>query len=277
MSRALPVLLILSACGPEFTLRSPPRPAEPEPEPQIDEDLSPPEAVCGLDPAVVSPPHEPASFIGENSYDPDGLELISWRWRLRISPDGSELGLPITSGPNLIGFTPRVAGDYTATLEVINQFGSPSLPCDVTLEARPASGLHVEVLWTYEGDDMDLHLIRDDAGFRSDGDCHVGNCSPPTTLHWGDPALTDDDPTLQADDVDGIGPEIATIADPAAGTYTVLVHDHPASTRYADNPVTVNIWVDGDLAWSGTRTFIDENQKTAFALVRWPEGTIEAL
>ena len=46
---------------------------------------------------------------------------------------------------------------------------------------------------------------------------------------WGEAGDTKDDPFLDIDNTDGIGPETATINKPANGTYMVIVHAYDTS------------------------------------------------
>ena len=59
------------------------------------------------------------------------------------------------------------------------------------------------------------------------------------------------------------------------GMYTVLVHDYPYTGTYAGaNNVTINIYLDGSLAWSDTRPISGEDTYTVFAKIDWANSQI---
>ncbi|MCB9744197.1 MAG: choice-of-anchor D domain-containing protein [Alphaproteobacteria bacterium] len=236
-----------------------------------------PIAVCDVLPNPVQTLYERAAFIGENSYDPSGLLITTYDWSLVSVPNGSSATLRgNTSQPNRTGFVTDVAGEYVAELVVTNSVGVESEPCQVTLDSEPAQDLWVELYWAHSGDDMDLHLLRPGGTPRTNGDCYYGNCAG-GRLNWGDSGSTDDDPSLDIDDIPGTGPENINIQTPEAGTFTVFVHDYPGSIYQAGNDVTVNIYLAGALVWSDTRTISNENSDTYFAEIVWPDMVVNPL
>ncbi len=244
--------------------------SEPEPEVEI------PVAVCDVTPNPVTPPFEAATWLGEDSYDPDDL-LLSYEWTLLTKPSGSAVNMPTGAGSNLNNFVPDLAGDYTAQLIVTNTDGVASDPCEITLESIPAQDLWVEMYWTVPNDDMDLHLIAPGGSFNDNQtDCYYANCVN-GGLDWGVRNYKDDDPTLDLDDIDRTGPENINIDAPEESTYTVVVHDYPGSTYNAGNDVTVNIYLNGALVWTDTRVISGESTKTYFAEINWATGTVTGM
>ena len=77
-----------------------------------------------------------------------------------------------------------------------------------------------------------------------------------------------DDPSLDLDDIDGLGPENINIYNPQAnGTYTVFVHDYTGSApsdTLGPNNVTINVYLNGTQAWSGTKAISDDGSVTPF-------------
>ena len=83
----------------------------------------------------------------------------------------------------------------------------------------PLPKIHVRMVWNTDGDDLDLHLLRGGGIFGGEGDCHWLNRNP----DWGVVDETLDDPRLDRDDLDGLGPEIIVLARPAEDSYLIQV------------------------------------------------------
>lgn len=237
--------------------------------------LSNPVAVCSVNPGSVEAIHETAEWIGDASYDTDGGSIVSWTWTLISTPSGATATMP-RGDANRPGFSPDVAGDYTARLVVTDNDGLSSDPCDVTLTATAGEGLWVETYWTNGGDDMDLHLLKSSAALETSGDCYYGNCVG-RGLDWGVRGDRTDNPSLDLDDIPGTGPENINIASPASDDYTVIVRDYPGSVYNGRNDVTVNIYVGGALMWTDTRNINSEGCYESFATVTIPGGMISPL
>jgi hypothetical protein len=240
---------------------------------------NPPVAVCDVSPNPVHPPFEAATWDGTGSYDPDGGQL-SYYWELIDSPEGTTATLSSPSSPTVSGFTPDLAGNYTARLIVTNESNLED-SCEATLEAVPTQNLWVEMYWEHADDDMDLHLIAPNQNWQnakeSDYDCYYANCAGSwSLLDWGTFGDSSDDPRLDLDDIPGTGPENINIDAPEeSGAYTVLVHDYPYTGTYSGaNNVTVNIYLGGNLVWTDTRPISGEDTYTVFAKVDWGNGVV---
>ena len=251
---------------------------EPEPEPEI------PVALCDVTPNPVSPPFESATWVGNNSYDPDGGSIVEYSWELISLPGGSTSVMPTGSG-NRYPFTPDMAGDYVGQLVVTNNAGLESEPCEVILSSNPAENLWIEMFWEFPDDDMDLHLLAPGGTYNNSAtDCYYSNCTPSVEwlydMDWGIAGYEGDDPSLDLDDIAGTGPENINILDPQTdGVYTVIVHDYQGSTSdvYGPNEVTVNIYINGTLEWTDTRSISGDNTVNEFAQVNWSTGTVTSL
>ena len=166
----------------------------------------------------------------------------------------------------------ELAGQYVAQLTVTAEVGMTDT-CDIALEAVPAENLWVGIYWTYSNDDMDLHMIpRYDwqSYWIQTKDCYYSNCVANSwfPLDWGTTGYVGDDPVLDLDDIHGVGPENINVLDPEdSGLYTVVVHDYPGSVYDLENNVTINIYLDGSLAWTDTRSISGED--TCTVLLKW--------
>lgn len=236
-----------------------------------------PVAVCSVEPAVVTSHDELPTWIGNESYDPAGAEIVSYEWTLLERPEGSMAEMPGDErDADRPDFVWDLAGAYLGRLVVENEHGQVSEPCDALLVAAPSDDLWIEMYWTEPQDDMDLHLLAPGGSKWSSQDCHWQNCVD-GSLDWGDPSEDADDPSLDLDDIPGTGPENIRIEEPEPGEFTVLVHDYEAS-RYRDpNAVTVNIYVGGELVFTDTREIEGEDGWESFAYVTFPEGTVTEL
>ncbi len=248
-------------------------------------DTSPPEdlipvAVCSVTPSPVAPPFESATWDGSASFDPSGGVLVHYDWVLTEQPAGSSVSMP--AGDAIRGgFIPDLAGTYVGRLVVTNDSGVDSEPCYANLESVPVENLWIEMYWEHDGDDMDLHLLAPGGSLTTNTDCYYSNCID-RRLNWGDPAKTEDDPSLDLDDIPGTGPENINIQEPENGTYTVYVHDFLYSNSYDGslnnyqpaNQVTVNIYLDGSLEWTDTKGISGEESYTRFAEIDWANGTV---
>ena len=237
-----------------------------------------PVAVCAVNPALVHPPYEFATFQGHDSYDSDGYSLTSYDWSLTSLPAGSAASFPVCSNTSDCGpFFPDVPGTYTAELSIENEIGQ-SDTCSVELEAAALEDLWIEMYWVHAQDDMSLHLLAPGGTPNTDTDCYYANCVG-SSPDWGVIGYAGDDPSLDLDDIPGTGPENINIPDPAAGTYTVFVDDVTGSTSdyLGGNDVTVNVYINGTPQWTDTRTMVGEGPDEYFCTVDWPSGTVTGM
>ena len=104
-----------------------------------------PVAICRASPNPAHPLLEEVEWDGSESYDPEGHEIVEYRWSLEEVPDGSQALLPPGENPRLSGFIPDVAGTYTAQLIVVTADGRVSEPCEVDLDVIPSEELWIDV------------------------------------------------------------------------------------------------------------------------------------
>lgn len=246
--------------------------------PPLDSEDIKPIAMCQSNRRQIAPLRESADLFGDESYDPNGYDIIDYQWTLVEQPDGSGVSFSDRSA-NSYGFTPDLAGDYVFQLVVANDRCVLSDPCEVSLSAVPNEDLWIELSWEHPGDDMDLHLIENNAAYDSEGDCYFGNCVSDSgrALDWGQPGILDDNPKLDLDDIDGTGPENINISVPAEGVYTVMIHDYPGSEFYGANTASLRIHLAGEIAFEDTVTIEGEDSRTPVAVINWPAMSVDSL
>lgn len=233
-------------------------------------------AICNVAPNPVTPPFTPATFDGSGSSDSSGNLIVSYYWELVGIPEGSSAVLPYNSGIIIPDFYADLAGEYVGQLTVTNELGDTDI-CQTMLEAIPAQSLWIEMFWQYSGDDMDLHLLAPGGTLETNSDCYYANCSW-SGLDWGIAGVTEDNPSLDIDDISGNGPENINIYSPQIdGVYTVYVHDYPGSVYSGNNDVTINVYLNGSIVWSGTKPITTENSYTPYAIIDWASQTVTPL
>jgi hypothetical protein len=277
MVKRLAVCLFLAGCGNEqnFSAKAEPStidtgtPATTDPtEPPAGE----PVADAGVD-QEVSPLQE-VTLDGRESYDPGGLEITEMAWQLVGQPAGSTAAINDGGAPRPTFFA-DLAGDYVFELTVQNEDGVwDSTPDTVVITALPLDGFYVELSWD-NTNDLDLHLLQGGAALFGAQDACFCNDNP----DWGDPGQLDN-PSLDADAIDGWGPETITIDEPWSGVYNVQVHyygeDGNPTCRGACAPsvATVNIYLGGVLAASFEQLLDEQGQVWNVADIQWPSGDI---
>lgn len=211
---------------------------------------TPPTVTC---PAVVTTTPLTRTDIAASAVD-DG-RITRWQWELSMRPTGSAASPPSPRDAAMTVFRPDIAGVYELTVTVFDDDGMSAM-CTTRVEAGNVDGLRVEIFWTTRGTDMDTHLMNP-TGTRwtSTDDCYYGNCNTSGTggmsiLEWGAPGEADN-PRLDLDDTDGLGPENINITTPVPGTYRIAIHNYSGS---GPNPTTVRIYCGGSVTMP-ERTF----------------------
>jgi hypothetical protein len=220
------------------------------------DDTEVPVAVCHAEPNPATP-GAAVKFVGDASRDPDGSELINYRWSLAKKPTGSKAALP-TGGENVDGFRPDLAGEYVATLVVTDAWGKPSNTCAATLDVAPAERLYVEVVSSV--DDRIRPVLT-----RGDDRCKPSDCD----VDWGGAGA---DPTTS--EVAG-KPTILAVDEPADGEYRLSVLDEASLDGWiSKTTVDVAVWIDGEEAWSTTVSLELEGKEQELATILWPAKKI---
>jgi hypothetical protein len=148
-------------------------------------------------------------------------EIVTYEWQLEQRPVSSTAIL-FSPGADRTEMTCDLAGDYQVRLRVYDSEGIRSCEDSVVrFTAKPTEELHLQLVWDHPSADLDLHVLREGGEpFDHDGDCYFSNRMP----DWF-PTVPESNPSLDADDDEGYGPENVNIEAPIPGSkWTVLVH-----------------------------------------------------
>ncbi len=272
-------------------------------------DNIPPQAICPPDQAGSTL----ANYTLEGGYmDADGDAMQSAEWRLVGKPAGST-AVPMPPNALRTETFADLQGEYVFELTVTDARGGIG-KCQTRINAGSDDELRVEMVWNTgaanDHSDVDMHLLRDPNARWFDeapdgGDCFFANCrvcrapydlgddavevecreeisrfnndpnlDPPPQIAWF-PPLDTDDPRLDLDDVQGLGPENINIRSPRDGTYRLGVH-YWHDDGFGRSSVSVRVFCGGELAMSFEPVTLDNRgadpggAETAF----WEVGDI---
>ncbi len=226
----------------------------------------------------------PLHLDGTSSFSPVGLGIDSWKWEAELPGGAQAVFQPYTSHASPILGTSE-PGLYTIVLNVWDTEGTKScVPWFRTVEVVPSEAIRVELTWDNEAN-LDLHFAHGkysvmpdhdgdgepDPWFDPTFDCFWFNANP----NWGafDPN-EDDDPKLHADDTDGHGPEIVTLADPEVDTpYRVGVH-YRTDPGVGPALASIRVFVYGALVAEHTDVELVERDMWDVLTIHWPSGEV---
>lgn len=211
-------------------------------------------------PSITAVPLQTVLLDGSQSSTETG-EVVGWHWEVLERPPGTTVNLkpaqgdPLDQDSSKREFQPLIAGDYRFELSVENDSGFQSCEsAEVLIRAIPDQDLHIELVWTNPEDDDET----DD--FGSDVDLHLVKMGPGVwfdsiySVYYGHPNRSQDniwepeDPSLDIDVRDGMGPENITMRNPdGCQWYAVGVHYY--QERFGTAYATVRIYVQGDLRY----------------------------
>jgi uncharacterized repeat protein (TIGR01451 family) len=140
-------------------------------------------------------------------------------------------------------------GDASPLVNTATASGSDALDRTVESEEATASvdilthgnSIRIELTWNTADTDLDAHFIRPSGVYGTiPDDCFYENENP----DWGLIGVTEDNPSLDRDDLDGYGPEIVTLAQPSEqGVYQYKVHYY-TDRWHGPSLATVKVLVD---------------------------------
>jgi hypothetical protein len=166
-------------------------------------------------------------------------------------------GLPATERATLrVNYTGG-AGPATARVELVGEVVPPP---------PTATAMTVVMRWNTNRTDVDLHMVRPGGSpFAFDGsDCYYANLNP----DWGRQGDSLDDPFLDVDDVDGMGPETMNLSEAAPGAYSVYAH-YFGDRGLGPSNVTVDIFIAGQPAGTFTRTGLRCDELWLVGTINW--------
>lgn len=153
---------------------------------------------------------------------------------IRIVP-GSAVGFSIPNQPTGLDSSNRLSFDvvfdaaglprrYDGALEIVAEHDAITRVPILAVVVPPLPGttdLTVAIDWNTARSDIDLHVVRRDGTMFADGDdCYFEDRNP----DWGRVGDEADDPFLDVDDVDGLGPEEMNLSQATELSYDVYAH-----------------------------------------------------
>lgn len=186
--------------------------------------------------------------------------------------------VPLEDGGAFEVTVPLFCGEQSLKLAWQNGAGTSGVVLRPVREACTASALRVTLTWDDQGDDFELHLIRQGGRIndRTDDGSTSNDCTWTTCIgsspDWGVIGSPDDDPLKDIDDTGSFGPENITLDRPEPITYTVMVEHWGSGSDQADGEVTINI--EGGQALKVPITNLASHWVVTVATVDFPSGVI---
>jgi uncharacterized protein YfaP (DUF2135 family) len=207
-----------------------------------------PTADAGADQVVE--PLDTVTLNGSASIANPSGSALTYTWRVIRKPPGSNTSVQ-GSGARPTMWA-DLAGEYEIGLKVTGTNSCVSSEDSVLVTAIPRSKIHIQLIWDIDKVDVDLHykepngqwfdyLFSSDCFYSTQGDCDFGSGAFPD-------GRTNNDPTLDRDDIDGLGPENINHDAPFNGTYRIAVNYFCAFRDNRDmgrTNATVRVYVDG--------------------------------
>ncbi len=189
-------------------------------------------------------------FRGSNSTDADGT-VDRYEWTIVSAPIDSNSRLSNTAVENP-SLELDIAGEYVIELKVYDDKGTASCgdQSRITIVATPDEDISIELSWQTPNDnnendangaDLDLHYLHPVGKWNaSPRDIFYRN----KTADWGIPGESDD-PSLDRDDIDGLGPENLNHDNPENDiVYSVGVHYY-ADRSFGASYASIRIFIGG--------------------------------
>lgn len=214
------------------------------------------------------------------SVSPDGALISRVEWALISRPPDSSAAVEVVEGSTRSELFLDLTGDYVLEMTAFDERGVPSCePAMLKIEAVPHEDIHVQLVWDTPADadqldmlgsDLDLHMMNGRGRWNDPRwDCFWQNLSP----EWGAPGA-EDNPSLDIDDVDGLGPENINLSNPGQGeSYQVGVH-YFAAQGFGRSFATVRVYIRGELSQELRRKPIEDQGFWRVLDIQWPSRQI---
>ena len=249
-----------------------------------------PTAVIVVQEGTTVVPDTRLHLIGSNSHAPNG-PIADYAWEVVQPSDATGLFVPSHTSPDPT-FHVSLAGTYIFRLNVTDTFGAVSCTAaEATVHVQSDAAFHVELVWRTPGDpdetnegpdagaDLDLHFLHPmaDGGHDADGDgVPDGYFDLMWDLFWFNPSpmwwSNVPDPTMDRDDVDGLGPENLSGRLPEPGDYQISVN-YWDDAGYGFSDATVRVYIFGNLTFEATQR-LNKRDMWKIGHLSWPSGNI---
>ena len=218
---------------------------------------------------------------GSASFDPSGDEIVEYIWEIVEAPERAINGIRAFSGDPENGalaeyFLP-LAGRYRICLSVVDDTGLECLDTQqcVTVIAIPEEAIAIELTWDNptdpdqadsEGSDVDLHFVKMPAPwFDPVFDAYYAN---------EEPIWNPENPSLDIDDTDGVGPETVQLDNPDDCQW-YAVGAHYFREQWGTAWPTVRIFINGRLIDEiVNQPLFSTDDFWDIARIHWPSGTV---
>lgn len=198
----------------------------------------------------------------------------SCAWAVGSRPTTSSGTFSAPSSCTSTTYFADVVGTHIINFNVSDGLGGTA-QCTTPITVNPNGDLWIELTWD-RPNDMDLHLIHPNAGASnlasswgtSAWDCNFRTRTPTT---WGS---TQENPSLDRDDITGTGPENTRINTPSHSfAYTVGVHMYSWSASPSSVTSTLKIYCAGQLMTTRTRTMSTTKDMWVVGKIDFAAGT----
>lgn len=230
--------------------------------------------------------------LGETVFLDSGFsdfDTVNVTWTPTLFPGSNAPPLAATNVHGRRSFVPGNEGVYR--FEMVfdgggDCFGTAAVQVNVTFDGSLSAGIRLVLTWRTPDDpnefrdpgtDIDLHFTRrDQRGVRwnNNNDCYYANRSG---ADWGERFSSVDDPRLLRDELDGLGPEVIVLQQPAADEELYVgVHYYSDDGLGASN-ATLRIFRDGVQVADAIRTIQRTNDVWVAAKITNSGQTVELL
>ena len=218
---------------------------------------------------------------GSGSFDPSGDQIVEYIWEIVEAPDRAINGVRAFSGdpenPAMAEYFLPLAGRYRICLSVVDDTGLECLDTQecVTVVAIPEEAIAVELTWDnptdpdqsdQEGSDVDLHFVKMPAPwFDPVYDAYYAN---------EEPIWNPENPSLDIDDTDGVGPETVQLDNPDDCQW-YAVGAHYFREQWGTAWPNVRIFINGRLVDEiVNQPLFSTDDFWDIARIHWPTGTV---